>query len=441
MDPVKNELTMEDLKKLMNEIATGTVNASVKEQLAAFKAENDAQIEKQLFAISEGPVQDGFRKTVDGSVINTKALAQAVAAGAGMSNADFGQMVLSSGGFFQKLSPAMETFGKMLKAKMNPGHMGNMGIDLQKYREMCLTQMKTTHGMNEAVGADGGFTVPVEYSSTMIEFAIQMSNILSRVWRVPMRSATAKWPRLAQTDDSFFGGFQVHWIGEGVVKPEEKVALEQLTFTAHKAAKIIPLTDELIEDSLLNIVNYCMALGTRAYMYELEHCVIDGTGVAQPLGISNDPIVVANAVARQAAGAVSWRDLLNLEGAMNENFRNLEWIMRRHTLSHLRNALDANNTPAWRETWGSFNGTPTMTPTNISYPYHITRNASDLGHRGDIILGDLGFYMLAVRKDMTIDVSPYPYWTTDETCIRFVARVDGKPGSSYAFKMLGGTGS
>jgi HK97 family phage major capsid protein len=375
-------------------------------------------------------------------VINTKALYSIINGGANLSNSDFGQMAISQGGVFQKLSPAMETFAKMLKAKMNPGHMQNMGVDVQKYRELCVEQIKTTHGMNETVGADGGFLVPVEYSGTMIEFAIIMSKILSKVWRVPMKSNSSRWPRLAQTDDSFFGGFQIHWIDEGVTKPEEKISLEQVRFDAHKAAKIIPLTDELIEDSLINIINYCMALGTRAYMYELERCVIDGTGVGQPLGITNDPIVVANAVARVAAGAVSWRDLLNLEGAMNENFRDIEWIMRRHTLAaHIRNMVDTNNQPVWHETWGSFNSTPTMVPTIISYPYHITRNARQVGQRGDVILGDLGFYMLAVRKDMTIDVSPYPYWTTDETAIRFVARVDGKPGSSYAFKILGGTGS
>jgi HK97 family phage major capsid protein len=434
------EISKTELETMMKQVAQGAIDGSVKTRLDEL-SQKHAEFEKKLvFPVQEGPMEDGFLKTLDGSVLNTASFVKTFRNGAKMSMDDFGKSVIGSGGLFQKLSPAMEQFAKLLKGKLDANRLSNLGFDAPGYKSLCIEQRKQT-GMNEGVGADGGFLVPVEYSATMIEFAIIMSQILNRVWRVPMKSNQAKWPRLAQTDDSFFGGFQIHWIDEGAAKPTEKLALEQLTFNAHKAAKIIPLTDELIEDSLINIVNYCVALGTRAYMYELEHCVIDGTGIGQPLGIINDPVVVANAVARVGAGAVDYRDLLNLEGEMNENFRNLEWIMRRKVLTEIRKLRDTVGQPIWHETWASFNETPTMTPTILSYPYHITRNANAIGHQGDIVLGDLGFYMLAVRKDMTIDVSPYPYWTTDETAIRFVARVDGKPGSSYAFKILSGTGS
>jgi HK97 family phage major capsid protein len=441
-DENKNIMTKEDLVKMMKDVSSEGVTTQLKEALAAFKIENDKATEKQIFSFKEGLVDDGYRKTFMGSEINTLALAKTFSnpRASQMSNNEFGATVLGNGGLFTKLSPAMESFGKLLKGKLNAGNLGNMDFDVSKHKEMCLTQLKA-QGMNEAVGADGGFLVPVEYSSTMIEFAIQMSKILSKVWRVPMNSLTSKWPRLAQTDDSFFGGFQVHWINEAAAKEKEKPALEQLTFTAHKAAKIIPLTDELIEDSLLNIVNYCMALGVRSWMYELERVVIDGTGVGQPLGITNDPIVIANAIARQTAGTVTFDDLINLESAMNENFRDLSWIMRRKTLGALRKQKDTNGQPMWTESWQTVNGTQTMVPNIIGYPYDITRNAPEIQHRGALVLGDLGMYMLAVRKDMKVEVSNIPYWTTDETAIRFVARVDGKPGSSYAFKMLAGTGS
>jgi HK97 family phage major capsid protein len=335
----------------------------------------------------------------------------------------------------------MEQFAKMLKGKMNPSKMANLGFNQEQYKDLLAKQVKAITGMSEGVNADGGFTVPVEYASTVIEFAIQQSAILSSVYRVPMKSNSAKWPRLAQTDDSFFGGFAFDWIDEGTTKSNHKVTFEQVTFTAHKAAALCVLTDELIEDSLINIVNYITALASRAWMYELENVVIDGSGVGQPLGISNDPVVVANAVARTSAGAVSDTDLYNLEGAMNENFTNLSWMLRRSTLTKIRSLKDTTGQPIFHENWGSFGSTPTRIPTILSYPFHVSRNVSSIGHRGDIILGDLSHYMLAMRKEMSIDVSPYPYFTTDETVLRFVARIDGKPGTPYAFKMLAGTGS
>lgn len=449
-------LKKSELDALMNDIAQKVAKQVLTPEAlkAALEPIMKTQVEaetQRLFSVREGSFKDGHFETKEGSAYNTGALYRAVGAlasmqatGKDMSDAQFANIVLSNGGIYTKLSPAMQNFGLLLKSKLNANKLMNLGFKADEYQDQCMKQLtpelKQT-GMNEGIGADGGFTVPVEYASTVIEFGIQASPILNKVWRVRMKSNSSKWPRLAQTDDSFFGGMVMTWLDEGHAKPEKKIAFEQVSFTAYKCAGIIVLTDELIEDSLINIVNYVTAVGIRAYMYELEHMVIDGTGVGQGLGIINDPVVVANAVARTAAAAIRFQDFNNLEAAMNENFRNMEWIMRRATLSAARNLVDNNNRPIWTQLFGMQNGALTPITNILDYPYNITRNANVLGHLGDVILGDLSFYMLATRKDMTIDVSPYPYWKTDETGVRFVARVDGKPGSPYAFKILSGTGS
>jgi HK97 family phage major capsid protein len=79
-----------------------------------------------------------------------------------------------------------------------------------------------------------------------------------------------------------------------------------------------------------------------------------------------------------------------------------------------------------------------MQSTILGHPYHVTKNVPALGQTGDVIIGNLGMYILGMRSDMRIDISDAPRFEYDETNVRFVARLDGKPGTAFAFKMLKG---
>jgi HK97 family phage major capsid protein len=68
-----------------------------------------------------------------------------------------------------------------------------------------------------------------------------------------------------------------------------------------------------------------------------------------------------------------------------------------------------------------------------------TRNVPALGSKGDIVLGDMSYYIWAVRQDMTIDLSKDVRFFYDETVVRFVMRMDGFPGVSIAFAILNST--
>ena len=91
-----------------------------------------------------------------------------------------------------------------------------------------------------------------------------------------------------------------------------------------------------------------------------------------------------------------------------------------------------------KETWGERQGTPLLTPTILASPYHVTKNCKPLGDEGDVMIGNMGMYILGIRADMRIDISDAPRFEYDETNVRFVARLDGKPGTDFAFKILAG---
>ena len=97
------------------------------------------------------------------------------------------------------------------------------------------------------------------------------------------------------------------------------------------------LTDEIDRrTAVINIVNYMTGLMVRAWQYKLEYLVIqgDGNSAGQPTGIVNDPSgPIALAVPRVKAGELNYKDLVKLDGELDEIFsEDAFWLMRKKTL-------------------------------------------------------------------------------------------------------------
>ena len=451
------ELTAEALDKLIADSAAKVLGAKVDALKAEIIADTKTQVgdvEKKILFNYDGQGEIGFSKTLGGSAVDfssMKALAGmplSFGPDEAKNGAAMGAAFAGIGSPWKRLSPTMEKFAKLLATGFKNAGLSRLGgAFLEDYFKDCKAQMgifiKDNSGQSEGTSADGGYTVPIEFAAVVVEFAFQLSPVLSKVWRVPMNTQQVKYPKLSQQEGNYFGGVKVTYVNEATApSANTKVAFEQNVFNAHKVILETAFTSELIEDSLINIVNYVTGVITRAYMFELERCVIRGSGNGQPRGIIEDVIVKANAVKRSAgAGHVAIADIYALEGALDEMFTNLSYITRRSTISALRQSLTTVSNGFLKETWEEAAGSPTMIKSMNGYPYFVTRNCHPTGSLGDIICGDLGYYMLAIRRDMRIDMSDAPYWTTDQIALRLTARYDGMPGTSYGFKVLSGTGS
>jgi len=431
--PVKKAITIDDLKVIIAEV----VKTSTKEEVAALKTEIMAVNRKAVF-----PGEGGAESATPGddcSVIDRgyfrKSYHSAGIYGSREEAKSFAGQVATTGGPFKRLGKSMRTWCTIVKCRFDHNACATAGIDIKAYNEQVVAEYKAA-GLSEGVSSDGGFLVPVEYAQTVIEFATTQSPILSKVWMMPMSSQTLKIPRLVQAAGSYFGGITLYWTDEAALKTKSKPAWEQLTFTARKLVGLVYLTDELIADSSINIVNYVTALFTRAFQYEMERVVISGAGPAsgEPLGIVNDPGV--NIVARAAAGNIGYTDVMNLDAALDENFRDLTWISRKATTIVLKSLRDSNNRPIFLEGYGAFNSEPTFARTMFGYPVILTRNCPALAAQGDLILSDLSMYMVAMRQDIRVDTSIHSRFEYDETGIRFVARLDGQPAVAIAHAIL-----
>ena len=343
----------------------------------------------------------------------------------------------SGGGPWLSLSPLMQKFAKIVACGGDFQMVAALGINIAEYNMEAREQYKSVFGVKATdflSTTDVGPLVPTEFLATVVEFATAQSQVLGKLWRVPMSSLLLKIPKLVQAAGSYFGGVLLYHPGEGLEKTLTKPELDSLTFTAKKLIGLVAFSDELIGDSAINIMNYTTGLFVRAFQYKTEGEVLSGSGVNdQMTGILTDAGI--NEVKRTNTGVVKFYDLLNLESALDENFTALTFLSRRATVNSLRKQVDDNKQPVYHDGFTTFLGAG-MGPQLLGYPVVKTRNVPALGTRGDLILGDLSFYIWAMRQEMTIDTSREWRFNLDQTAIRFVVRQDGAPGVSEAFSVL-----
>lgn len=406
-----------DTEALETAIREGTIKA-IKDEIKTVLEEE----KKSVFTGGDGTHFDKDGKTVIDTSYFYKSYENR--RGGQVDGHTMGKMLVSSGGPFLSLSPIMKEFAEKCKQRFNePFSMA----DWNK-RVMEWNQKDTLSGLTTT---DAGALVPIEFLATVIEFATAQSKILPKLWRIPMGSMQTRIPQLSQAAGSYFGGIVLYHPEELTSKTITEPSLTYKEFTAKKLIGLCPLSDELVMDSAINILNYITGVFVRAFQYRTEYEVIAGTGSnGNMLGILNDTGI--NVVGRQTAGTVKYDDILNLESALDENFVDLTWLTRRATINTLRKQKDSQGQPVYRDL-PPYGG---QSLPILDYPVIKTRNVPALGSKGDIILGDLGFYMWAVRQEMTIDLSKERYFEYDATALRFVVRQDGRPAVPIAFAVL-----
>jgi HK97 family phage major capsid protein len=438
------ELTEKEGKFVLNldvmeqKIKDGTIAIVRQEMKDAIEAEK-----KKIFVDSEAneaQLKDG--SIIDTSFFNRKYYESRIG-GRQMSGAEMAQTLVASGGPFLKLGKAMNTFADFVK----------MGLQCKFDLNLMMTRKFSIDAYNQEISewnrkfataaglttVDAGAIVPVDYVATVIEFAIQTSQILPRLWRIPLATMQTQIPTLYQTAGSYFGGIMLYHPTEAQELWATKPAFSYKQLIAHKLIGLIPLTDELVMDSNINIINYITGLFTRAFAWQTEFEVLQGNGLLkqQFMGVVHDPAVRTNMVTRTTANALKRADVLALESIIDENIQSLIYITRRASLNNMRQELTAGSTPLYYDT--TVQGlSERMGPSLNGYPCILTRNAPALIHEGDLICGDFGYYLWGVRQDMTIDLSKERYFEFDLTALRFVMRQDGMAGVPLAFSYTSG---
>ena len=231
------------------------------------------------------------------------------------------------------------------------------------------------HGETDAFGSE--ILVPEEFSRDMIDLRLRYG-VARRLFRVrKMNSDTLLVPRRGDELEASF-------VGENAVIPEDNVTWDDVMLTAKKLGVIARWSNELDEDSIIDLGDYLADSISYAFAKkEDQSCLIGDatstyggiTGLVTKLqnfdGAGTDSIGVIGQGTGNTLAAMVLNDFVKLPGYMPDYAANrgdgLKWLMNRmvyHTI--VGPLMVSGGNPTWADIQGR------MTPMLGGYPVEFT---------------------------------------------------------------------
>ncbi|MGA2466859.1 MAG: phage major capsid protein [Thermodesulfobacteriota bacterium] len=321
-------------------------------------------------------------------------------------------------------------FGDQLQAVYKAGRQGVV--------DSRLLQVRAATGLSETVPSDSGFLVEADFSREIIQSALTtQSNIASLIRTIPLAGNSIKINAIAETSratGSRWGGLQAYWLGEGATLIPSKPAFRRMELSLKKLCILCYATDEVLEDATL--LDQTIRTGFASEIaFMIDDGILAGTGVGSLLGILNSACLVTQTRAVAATIGIAditgmWSRAVNPESSV--------WFASSTilpTLYQMPLTIGAAGVPIFLPA-GGISATPYNTL--LGRPIICTEHNGILGTKGDLILFNPNWYVLAVKSSgLRIDTSIHIAFLSDQQVFRGIFRVDGQPllaGSITPFK-------
>ena len=261
--------------------------------------------------------------------------------------------------------------------------------------------------LQEGVDADGGYLVPEEYDSRLIE-TLKEENIMRSLATTISTSGQHK-SNVAASDPA------AAWIDEGGALNFGDSKFAQVLLDAHKLHVAIKVTEELLYDSAFNLESYILSSFGQALANAEEDAFLNGDGTGKPTGIFHK---TNGGTFLKDIPAIKSDDMIDLIHALKRPYRkNASFIMNDKTVSSIRKLKDNNGAYIWQPSYQQ------NEPDRIlGYPVYTSAFAPE----NAIAFGDYRYYNIGDRG--TRSFKELTELFAGNGMIGFVAkeRVDGK---------------
>lgn len=286
--------------------------------------------------------------------------------------------------------------------------------------------------MTEGVGSDGGFLVPAQYASMLLDKSLMMEVVRPRAMVSPMSSNSKVIASFDFLDGAAPGGFVFQWVGESNAWSEQKGRLKPHHLRAHKGGILARVSTELAEDGMEFDTQITNAL-TNSLAYGMDNAFLRGTGVGMPLGVLNAAslISVAKEIG-QVADTLVYRNIVKMYARMHPScIANSVWVVSPTVIpSLLTLQLPMQNVAGTDNVAGSHIAVtpgPEGSLMLLNRPLLTSDKLPPLGDKGDILFVDFSQYVIGLRREVFVERSPHVYFVTDELAVRIKTRIDGQP--------------
>ena len=294
------------------------------------------------------------------------------------------------------------------------------GRSSDEYKKSFWLAMRNKKNPYEAVNAlqigtdsEGGYLVPDEYESTLIE-KLHDENII-RQYATVIKSSNGdkKIPVVA-------GYGEATWTDEEAAYTESDDSFGVITLGAHKLTSIIKVSEELLNDSAFDLEQYISKEFVRRMAAAEENAFINGTGTGRPTGILQ---TAETGKTTAAAAAITADEVIDLYHSLRSPYRkNAVFIANDSTVKAIRQLKDSNGMYLWQP--GLKEGQPdTLIGNRIISSAYMPEIGAD---KKPILFGDISYYWIADRQGRTFQRLNELYAETGQVGFRTFQRVDGK---------------
>lgn len=349
--------------------------------------------------------------------------------------------------------PALKRMGEMA----SPGHRSNYGPEnLEREHNFVSVQKAAREGIKglsgevrkvalaEQSGVTGGYVVPPQFMNELLTIAAEDAVIEPRAKVIPMTTRTATWPMLDITTNQgtgvspYFGGIVAEWQPEASTINETEPTFRQTEWTAWDLVLYTVSSNQLLQDNGIGLDALLTQLFAQAITWYKEYAFLQGLGAgnSMPLGILNAPATYSQS--RTTSSTFLLSDAANMFSRLQmRSMDNACWMMHQSVIPKLiqmASNVVANTSPAnlvWMTPFGNDKMGPAAMKLPQAFlhglPLYFTEKLPQIGSAGSVVLADWSRYVIGMRLDMQIDVSPHYLFRNNQLAWRVVCRLDGKP--------------
>lgn len=287
---------------------------------------------------------------------------------------------------------------------------------------------RAASGLNETTPSDGGFLVQQDFVTELLKRTYETGILASKVKKIPI-STNANGMKINSIDEdsrangSRWGGVQTYWEGEADELTASKPKFRQMELSLKKLTGLCYATDELLQDAaaLEAVIRQAFA---EEFGFKIDDAILSGSGEGEPLGILNSGAIVTVAKETSQTDTITVENLIKMWNRLWSRSRaNAVWYINQELEPYLY-TLKIGDKPVYipagglsEKPYGTLFGRPVVP----------IEQCSAAGEVGDIILADIGQYLLIDKGGIKSASSIHVRFLYDENVFRFIYRVDGKP--------------
>lgn len=295
----------------------------------------------------------------------------------------------------------------------------------QTYVRLGLSGVGPTEVRALSVGTDsqGGYLVPTDFQRQLIQ-ALAQENVMRQIAGT-IRTSSSKTEIPVVVDQGV-----ATWTGENAAFNESDTQYGTIALGAHKLARIIRVSEELLADAAFDIEAHLTEQFARSFGIAEEAAFVAGSGTGQPRGVLQDAQVGKTAA---SATAIAADELIDLYFSVREPYRRRgTWLVADSTMAAIRKLQDSTGQYLWQP--GLAAGAP---DTLLGRPVRTSPAMPAIATGAKVVaFGDFSFYRIADRDGIGLQRLVERYADVGQVGFRMWERVDGRLVLPEAVKVL-----